>query len=226
MSGRRKDWDGGRHDADGGLLLSTSPARERRRRGAEKAGRRRRSPLRAAGADALALDSRAPPRQSVASLLHLGMIELAKPELGVKRTCQACGAKYYDLMRDPIVCPKCGATFVATVILSSAAAARAAKADAARARKAAAEEEDDVEEKVEVDEDVEAISLEDADEEVAPEKSVVRVVRPDADEDEDDVVVDDDDDDDDADETFLEPDEDSDDDVTDIIGDREKDDDT
>jgi uncharacterized protein (TIGR02300 family) len=34
---------------------------------------------------------------------------VAKPEWGTKRTCQACGARFYDLQRDPIHCPKCGA---------------------------------------------------------------------------------------------------------------------
>ena len=33
---------------------------------------------------------------------------------GTKRTCQnkACGARFYDLMRDPITCPICHTTFV------------------------------------------------------------------------------------------------------------------
>lgn len=34
---------------------------------------------------------------------------MAKPELGLKRVCVACNAKFYDLMRSPAVCPKCGA---------------------------------------------------------------------------------------------------------------------
>ena len=33
---------------------------------------------------------------------------MAKPELGMKRTCVACGAKFYDLGKQPAVCPKCG----------------------------------------------------------------------------------------------------------------------
>lgn len=33
---------------------------------------------------------------------------MAKPDLGLKRTCVACGAKFYDLTRQPAVCPKCG----------------------------------------------------------------------------------------------------------------------
>ena len=34
---------------------------------------------------------------------------MAKPEWGVKRTCQSCSARFYDLARSPILCPKCGA---------------------------------------------------------------------------------------------------------------------
>ncbi len=36
---------------------------------------------------------------------------MAKPELGIKRTCQSCGAKFYDLSRNPIVCPRCDTIF-------------------------------------------------------------------------------------------------------------------
>ena len=32
---------------------------------------------------------------------------MVKPELGNKRVCVACGAKFYDLGRTPAVCPKC-----------------------------------------------------------------------------------------------------------------------
>jgi uncharacterized protein (TIGR02300 family) len=34
---------------------------------------------------------------------------VAKAEWGTKRTCHTCGARFYDLRRDPIVCPVCGA---------------------------------------------------------------------------------------------------------------------
>jgi uncharacterized protein (TIGR02300 family) len=33
---------------------------------------------------------------------------MALAELGLKRTCVACGARFYDLTRTPAVCPKCG----------------------------------------------------------------------------------------------------------------------
>tara|TARA_B100000242_G_scaffold182655_1_gene131146 strand:- start:458 stop:850 length:393 start_codon:yes stop_codon:yes gene_type:complete len=36
---------------------------------------------------------------------------MAKPEWGIKRTCQVCGKKYYDLNKSPIICPYCGVEF-------------------------------------------------------------------------------------------------------------------
>ena len=36
---------------------------------------------------------------------------MGKPDLGTKRACPSCGAKYYDLNRNPIVCPSCGTVF-------------------------------------------------------------------------------------------------------------------
>ena len=44
---------------------------------------------------------------------------MTKPEWGTKRTCQSCGAHFYDLRKDPIVCPKCGATYDPEAILKS-----------------------------------------------------------------------------------------------------------
>ena len=36
---------------------------------------------------------------------------MAKPEWGMKRMCQSCGARYYDMRRSPITCTSCGAVF-------------------------------------------------------------------------------------------------------------------
>ena len=36
---------------------------------------------------------------------------MAKPEWGIKRTCQVCGKKFYDLNKSPVICPSCGAEF-------------------------------------------------------------------------------------------------------------------
>lgn len=44
---------------------------------------------------------------------------MAKPEWGVKRTCQSCGAVFYDLRRSPITCPKCGTDFDPEAVLKS-----------------------------------------------------------------------------------------------------------
>ena len=33
---------------------------------------------------------------------------MAKPELGTKRVCVACSARFYDLGKSPALCPKCG----------------------------------------------------------------------------------------------------------------------
>ena len=33
---------------------------------------------------------------------------MAKPELGLKRVCVACNARFYDMTKAPPVCPKCG----------------------------------------------------------------------------------------------------------------------
>jgi uncharacterized protein (TIGR02300 family) len=33
---------------------------------------------------------------------------MVKPELGTKRVCVACGARFYDLLKQPATCPKCG----------------------------------------------------------------------------------------------------------------------
>ena len=39
-------------------------------------------------------------------------LPVSKPELGTKRLCGNCGAKFYDLHHDPIVCPKCATVFL------------------------------------------------------------------------------------------------------------------
>lgn len=42
---------------------------------------------------------------------------MAKPEWGMKRTCTHCGARFYDLNKSPIICPKCSAENEAEVPL-------------------------------------------------------------------------------------------------------------
>ncbi len=33
---------------------------------------------------------------------------MAKPDLGIKRVCVSCAARFYDLTKTPAICPKCG----------------------------------------------------------------------------------------------------------------------
>ena len=44
---------------------------------------------------------------------------MAKPEWGAKRICPSCGARYYDLHRDPIICPKCGTQYDPEALLKT-----------------------------------------------------------------------------------------------------------
>lgn len=44
---------------------------------------------------------------------------MAKSEWGLKRTCQSCGARFYDMSRDPIICPKCGTEFDPEAVLKA-----------------------------------------------------------------------------------------------------------
>ncbi len=43
--------------------------------------------------------------------LHAGSITLVKAELGIKRVCPQCAARFYDLQKRPIECPKCEFSF-------------------------------------------------------------------------------------------------------------------
>ena len=78
---------------------------------------------------------------------------MVKAELGTKRTCPSCAARFYDLLKNPIVCPKCNANFVAASVLPSK-GEMPAMAPAPKPREVEA---DDMEVA-----DVELVSLEDA----------------------------------------------------------------
>ena len=44
---------------------------------------------------------------------------MAKADLGTKRACLACGMRFYDFKRSPIICPGCGAEFDTENIIKS-----------------------------------------------------------------------------------------------------------
>ena len=126
-------------------------------------------------------------------------LPLAKPELGTKRQCQSCSSKFYDLQKDPILCPKCGTVFQPTAL-------------SARAEMVAKAVDDDEADVGTLADGPELVSLD----EVDAEESGKDIVIPDV-----DVEIEDDDI---ADETFLEEEEEGDDDVADLIdGDLEDD---
>ena len=113
---------------------------------------------------------------------------MAKPELGAKRQCQNCGAKFFDLNKEPIVCPKCGTIFQGVV---------------ARAERASAKE-DEIEDEAVAPAGVELVSLDEV--EATEEKVAEPVV--------DELEVEDDETTDDA---FLEEEEEDEDDVSALI---------
>ncbi|MGV7030068.1 TIGR02300 family protein [Methylobacterium symbioticum] len=123
---------------------------------------------------------------------------MARPELGLKRQCMNCGAKFYDLARDPATCPKCGSVYQGAAPSRVAAPALSRSTD---------EDEDETDEK-----GPEMVSLDE-----------VEAAEDDADTSTDDEAGDDAGGDDDAD-TFLEEEDAGDDDVSDLIdGDIESD---
>jgi uncharacterized protein (TIGR02300 family) len=128
---------------------------------------------------------------------------LAKPDLGTKRLCGNCGAKFYDLSKTPIVCPKCETVFVAAPVSSRA---RPEPAAAAAARAAPVPEPEVVAPETA---DAEFVSLEEADAESTGTKPGAE-----GEEIEIDPALDAD--------AFIEEQEEGDADVTDIIGDVDK----
>ena len=128
---------------------------------------------------------------------------MAKPELGTKRLCAGCGAKFYDLNKDPITCPKCGTVYEVAVV------APRGRPDAAAARAQAAAPVAEAEPETH---EAEFVSLEEADAEAegGAKKSPAEGV-----EDVEDVEVEGGDEDD---ATFIEETEEEDTDVTEIIG--------
>ena len=131
---------------------------------------------------------------------------MAKPELGTKRLCANCAAKFYDLHKTPITCPKCH------TVMEIVATPTRPRPEPARA--AAAVVPAKVEAVVPETPDAEFVSLEDADAEAQGKK----VAGDDAIAGDDDIEIDDEPIDDAA---LIEETEESDDDVTDIIGERE-----
>ena len=97
---------------------------------------------------------------------------LAKPEWGMKRSCASCGARFYDLNRDPIICPKCEAVFdpdQATRLKRARTAPPAPEAKAAPAKPEAEASDSDAE--LEEAADVEDVEVDDEGDDVLEDAS-------------------------------------------------------
>jgi len=79
---------------------------------------------------------------------------LAKPEWGTKRICPSCGTRYYDLLRDSVICPKCSTPYDPEAFLK-----------ARRARPAAPVEQEPAPIGVDVDAELETEDVEAAEDE-------------------------------------------------------------
>jgi uncharacterized protein (TIGR02300 family) len=133
---------------------------------------------------------------------------VAKPELGTKRLCAHCSAKFYDLNKDPIVCPKCGAVHEIAPVVTRGRPDAAAAAAAARPAAPAPVPVEEV--AVAEPADAEFVSLEEADAEAQGAKKPGEATEAEEEEVEMDESIDD--------AAFIEEQEEEDADVTDIIG--------
>jgi len=130
---------------------------------------------------------------------------VAKAELGTKRLCANCGAKFYDLNKVPIHCPKCGTVHEIAPVVTRARPEQAPpvvpRPAPAPAEEVAAPE----------PQEIETVSLEEADAEAQGAKKPA-TSEPEIEEEEVEMgeAIEDD--------TFIEEQEEEDADVTDIIG--------
>jgi uncharacterized protein (TIGR02300 family) len=127
---------------------------------------------------------------------------VAKSELGTKRLCAHCGAKFYDLAKDPITCPKCGSVYEIAPVVTRGRPDAAARPVPVPAEETAAPE----------PQEAEFVSLEEADAEASGAKKPAEGAEAEIEDEEVemDETLDD--------ATFIEEQEEEDADVTDIIG--------
>jgi len=102
-----------------------------------------------------------------------------KPEWGTKRACASCGARFYDLGKTPVVCPKCDTPWGEPKPKSPPASAAARAAARAPVRPPVAAVEVEEEEVLVADDDlIEEDDLDEDDDDVIEE---IEDVDPDAD---------------------------------------------
>lgn len=106
-------------------------------------------------------------------------LSVAKPEWGTKRICPSCGARYYDLRKDPPICPTCGVEFDPEALLKSRRARPVPAEEVVSSKKVPAplaatglgvEVDDEV---VELEDAEDALPVEDIDDEAEDEEDVL-----------------------------------------------------
>lgn len=106
------------------------------------------------------------------TLLH-GNNSVVKADLGTKRACPSCNARFYDLAKRPIECPKCGFSYEPEALFKQRRSRVAETAD--QAVISAADTEDEEEDEEEEGAETEA---EDEDEEVEAVQEAPLIVSP------------------------------------------------
>ena len=107
---------------------------------------------------------------------------MAKPDWGKKLTCPSCGARFYNLNKEPATCPKCEATVEIQPVLKP----RRTPAEAPKPKKVVkkvSDDDDDVDALLDDDDDDDLIEdtsdLDDDDDDVAQVKEYIEVEKDD-----------------------------------------------
>lgn len=107
---------------------------------------------------------------------------MAKPDWGKKLTCPSCGARFYNLNKEPATCPKCEATVEIQLVLKP----RRTPAEAPKPKKVVkkvSDDDDDVDALLDDDDDDDLIEdtsdLDDDDDDVAEVKEYIEVEKDD-----------------------------------------------
>ena len=107
---------------------------------------------------------------------------MAKPDWGKKLTCPSCGARFYNLNKEPATCPKCEATVEIQPVLKP----RRTPAEAPKPKKVdkkVSDDDDDVDALLDDDDDDDLIEdtsdLDDDDDDVAEVKEYIEVEKDD-----------------------------------------------
>jgi uncharacterized protein (TIGR02300 family) len=88
------------------------------------------------------------------------MTAAAKADLGTKRVCPTCAARFYDLQKRPIECPKCHTTYEPEALFRTRRPRQPEAEPAVAAGAAAVEEQEEETEETEAEENAELVPVE------------------------------------------------------------------